>query len=61
MHSDFRGSQVVVVVVILFVPRRIYNSVADFNPSRVGVGCMSDVYMLDVPVPFSRWDDFLKL
>ena len=27
----------------LFVHDRIYNSVADYRSSRVGVGCMSDV------------------
>ena len=44
----------VFVVVSVFVQDGIYYSVADYNSSRVDVGCMSDVgCMLDVPVPFS--------
>ena len=39
-----------------FNSNRIYNSVADYNSSRVFVGCIADV-----PVPFSRWDNFSLL
>ena len=36
-----------------FYSHLIYNSVADYNSSRVDVGCMSYVCMADVPIPFS--------
>ena len=40
----------------IFVHDRIYNSVADYYSSRVGVGCMYVGSMLDVPIQFSQWD-----
>ena len=46
---------------LLFVHDRIYSSVADYNSSRVGVGCMYVECMSAVPVPFSWWDNFSKL
>ena len=42
---------VVVVKVDFVVHDRIYNSVADYNSLRVGVGCMYDC-MSDVPFHF---------
>ena len=48
-------------ILFLLVHNRIYNSVADYNSSWVGVGCMSDVCMSDVPIPFSRWDSSSSL
>ena len=43
--------------VYLFVRDRIYNSVADYNSSIVGVGCMSDVpfFLFNDGITFERF------